>query len=155
MALLFSDFHSDPSDEVKKPKKRREAQQSPADEIPAFEAPVRRECRILGQIEDVHRCADESCDSGVHDIIDESGGFWLIECMLCGTGQRVKAIRGHLKPKGDVFTFQSGDYAGMAIDEVCEDARGRAYVEWAADEHKVQAVRDACRKRLDAISAGA
>ena len=155
MALLFSDFHTDPSDEVKKPKKRQSAAVPQADDVPAFEAPVRREHRILGQIEDVHRCADESCNAGIHDIIDESGGFWLIECVFCGTGQRVKAIRGHLKPKEDVFTFQSGDYAGMTIDEVCEDARGRAYVEWAADEHKVQAVRDACRKRLDAISATA
>lgn len=157
MALLFSDFHADPSDAVKKPKKRKDAVQKrqPEDDVPEFEAPARREYRIIGRIEDVHRCADESCGSGIHDIIDEGGGFWAIECMFCGTVQRVKAIRGHIKPKQDVFTFQAGDYAGMTIEDVYADPRGRDYVEWAAEEHKVQAVRDACRKHLDAVSAGA
>ena len=104
----------------------------------------------LGVIDEAFVCLDSRCQAGIHDIVDEVDGKWLVECMFCGTGQWVKAIRGHLKPQ---FVFQNGDYAGQRIDAVAETPRGLAYVEWAAMEHKIEAVREACQKFLDSRSA--
>lgn len=74
--------------------------------------------------------------------------------MFCGTGQRVRAIKGHLKPRQAEFTFHAGDYAGLTISAVAGDPRGAAYIEWAAEEHASPAVRDACKSFLDSRNSG-
>lgn len=111
--------------------------------------------RILGRIDGVYECAYEACGAKTLDIIDELRGEWTLECCFCGTITRDPAIEGHLKPKQDEFVFRDGRFEGQTIDEALSHPRGRDYVEWAASSHPRQAVRDACRKRLDAISAGA
>ena len=145
MSLLFDI----PSEE---PKKRRPVAAPKTPEEPVL-VPIRKvQSPPLGRIEDVHACPDDACGSGYHEIAEEDGGFWRLECLFCGTGQWVKAIRGYLKPKEAEFTFSSGDYAGLTIGAVWEDERGRGYVEWAAEEHPKPAVRAACKKHLDALA---
>lgn len=103
--------------------------------------------------EDMHVCPDSRCESGYHEIVEERSGFWKLECLFCGTGQRVKAIRGYLKPQEGAFAFPSGDYAGMGLEAVWAGERGRGYIEWAAESHPREAVRLACKKHLDGVAA--
>ena len=149
--MLF-DTHDDPVDDKKRKRSpARPVVEEAAAAVEPFWARPAVQPVSLGQIEDVFTCADESCGSGLHEIIDERAGAWSLLCMFCGTGQSVKAIRGYLKPKEDEFVFQTGDYAGLPISSVAADPRGLAYIEWAAEEHKSQPVKDACKKYLDAV----
>ena len=107
---------------------------------------------ILGKIDEKFACADDRCTSTTHDIVDESRGEWLIECSFCGTGQRVRAIRGHLKAE-DSFTFRDGRCAGLTVAQAWREPRGQEYVVWAAESHPREAVRLACKKHLDAVAA--
>jgi hypothetical protein len=111
--------------------------------------------RILGRTDGVYACADEACGAMALDIIDDYRGEWTLECCFCGTISREPAIEGHMKPKEDEFVFRDGRFEGQTIDEALSHPRGKDYVEWAAASHPRPAVRDACRKRLDAVSAGA
>lgn len=139
MPLLFDGLHE------QKAAKPKTAEPEPV--LPAF----RPSAAILGVIEDAFVCLDDSCGSGIHDIVEESRSQWLIQCWVCGTGQWVRAIKGHLKPRKAEFTFPSGDYAGLTIQQASQDDRGRAYVEWAAGEHSNPEVRTACQNHLDSL----
>lgn len=142
MAMLFG---------IEKPKAAKAA---PEPVLPTFR-PIVPAVAMLGVIEDSFTCPDDACCSGIHDIVSEDRGQWFIQCWVCGTGQRVRAIKGHLKPPAARFTFPSGDYAGMTIEQACGDERGRAYVEWAAQESQNPAVRTACQNHLDSAKATA
>lgn len=142
-------FDLGPEDPVQQKKARRKAAAIAAEAVEPKPVVHWVAQKPLGVIDEVFECVDSRCQAGIHDIVDEVDGKWLIECMFCGTGQWVKAIRGHLKPQ---FVFQNGDYAGQRIDAVAETPRGLAYVEWAAQEHKIEAVREACQKFLDSQS---
>lgn len=103
---------------------------------------------IIATIDDHFTCADESCGASSHDIIGEDGGEWAIECALCGTGQRVRAIKGHLKPKPQEFAFRDGRFAGMTLSATAAAPRGPDYLRWAAASHPRQSVRDAVQTWL-------
>lgn len=105
---------------------------------------------ILGKIDDVHTCADDACGSMAMDILDEDGLHWRVACAVCGTGQRVQGIRGHLKPRESEFRFSDGRFEGMTPAEAAGKPNGMIYLNWAARSHKRPAVRDACRTYLDA-----
>lgn len=152
--MLFPGFHEDPADAGKaKKRKRNEPAEATPERLngPIFSLAATAPHRALGRTEDMHECLDDRCRSGYHEIIDEHAGFWLLECLFCGTMQRARAIRGYLKPRQASFVFPSGDYAGMAIADVYADPRGRAYVEWAAGDHRNQIIKDACRNHLDTL----
>jgi len=108
---------------------------------------------ILGKIDGQHACADESCGSDVHDIIEEDGLHWRIECAFCGTIQRVRGIRGHLQPKQQEFRFSDGRFEGMTPAEAASAPNGMIYLQWAAKSHKRPAVRAACKTYLDGLTA--
>lgn len=103
---------------------------------------------IIAKIDDHFTCADESCGSSAHDIIGEDGGEWAIECAMCGTGQRVRAIKGHIQPKPKEFQFNDGRFAGLTLSETAERPRGLDYLRWAAESHPRQSVQDSCRTWL-------
>jgi hypothetical protein len=108
---------------------------------------------MLGRIDGVYECADTSCRGASMDIVDEYRGQWHVECCFCGTGSREPVIAGHLSPRSkEEFVFHGGRFDGQTIDEAMMQPRGRDYVKWAAAEHPRQAVRDACKRRLDEIS---
>jgi hypothetical protein len=103
---------------------------------------------IMGQVHGLHECADERCKSRNFDIIDEWRGEWRIECMVCGTGQRVPVVPGILKEE-DEFRFRDGIFAGLSIDEASRQENGPEYIAWAAESHKRKAVKEACASWLD------
>lgn len=105
---------------------------------------------ILGKVDDVFACVDEKCGSACMDIVEEEGMHWKVECAFCGTGQRAKALLGHLKPKAAEFRFSDGRFEGLTPAEAADRPNGMIYLTWAAQAHKRQAVRDACKKHLDA-----
>jgi len=105
---------------------------------------------IMGQVRGLHECADTRCGSRDFDIIDEWRGEWRIECMICGTGQRVPVVPGVLHETEEVFRFRDGIFAGLSVDEASSKENGMDYIEWAAKSHKRNAVRDACSSWLDA-----
>ena len=144
--MLFDIGPEDPS----RGKKAKRKATKPEEPAPVAAAPAVSYVapKPLGVIDEAFECIDARCGASIHDIVEEIDGRWLIECMFCGTGQWVRAIKGHLKPQ---FVFPGGDYAGRRIDEVAETPRGLAYVEWAAAEHKSEAVRAACQKHLDSL----
>ena len=145
-------------DEPVKGKKRPKVAPPSGEEQKAQKSPYilgKSAVSILGRIDGVYGCADESCGSFALDIIDDHRGEWTLECCFCGTISHEPVVDGHLKPKQDKFVFRDGRFEGQTIDEALSHPRGRDYVEWAASSHPRQAVRDACRKHLDAISAGA
>lgn len=100
----------------------------------------------LGTIDGPFACADGACGAFAHDVLDDEDGEWLIECAICGTRQRVAAIRNHLKPRGEQFTVSDGRFAGLTLDEIERQPRGREWLAWAVAEHPRQAVREAVRK---------
>lgn len=107
---------------------------------------------MIGKIDDRFECPDDRCGSLAHDIVDEDRGEWRIECAFCGTGQRVRAVRGHLKAE-DTFVFRDGRCAGMTVAQAWREPRGQEYVTWAAESHPREAVRLACKKHLDGLQA--
>ena len=144
MPLLFDDLHEQ--------KAARPKAAEPEPVLMPFR-PAVPVVAMLGVIEDSFTCMDDSCGSGIHDIVSEERGQWFLRCWACGTGQWARAIKGHLKPQKAEFTFPSGDYAGLTIQQARQDDRGRAYVEWAAGEHQNPEVRTACQNHLDSIHA--
>lgn len=102
----------------------------------------RKTAEIIAQVDDHFTCADESCAAWSHDIVEEDGAEWAIECAICGTGQRVRAIKGHLKPKPQEFAFRDGRFEGQTISQAATHPRGMDYLRWAAEGHPRQTVRD-------------
>lgn len=107
---------------------------------------------ILGVIDDHFDCGDGACGARCHDIIEEEQGEWRIECAFCGTGQWVKAIKGHLKPKPQEFVLRDGRFAGLTFAQVAVQPRGADYIQWAAADHPRQIVREAAKKHLDTLA---
>lgn len=143
-------FDIGPKEDSGSKRSRRKPEVAKEPVVEAASAPVVHYVaqKPLGVVDEAFECLDARCRASIHDIVEEIDGRWLIECVFCGTGQWVRAIKGHLKPQ---FAFPSGDYAGRRIDEVAATPRGMAYVEWAASEHKSEAVRAACQKHLDSM----
>ena len=104
----------------------------------------------IGMIEHTYDCADAACGTQCHDILYEDGGEWYVSCVFCGTGQWVRAIKGHLKPRGQEFVLRDGRFAGLTLPEVERQPRGLDYLKWAATSHPRPTVKEACKKHLDA-----
>jgi len=104
----------------------------------------------IGMIDHTYDCADGRCGTQLHDILHEDGGDWYLSCVFCGTGQWVKAIKGHLKPQERTFVLRDGRFAGLTLPEVEKQPRGLDYLKWAAASHPRPTVREACKKHLDA-----
>jgi hypothetical protein len=104
----------------------------------------------IGMIDHTYDCADAACRTQCHDILHEDGGEWYLSCVFCGTGQWVKAIKGHLKPRDQEFVLRDGRFAGLTLPEVERQPRGLDYLKWAAESHPRPTVREACKKHLDA-----
>lgn len=107
---------------------------------------------MIGKIDDKFTCVDDRCQATAHDIVDEARGEWRIECAFCGTGQKVRAIKGHLKAE-ESFVFRDGRFSGLTIAQAWREPRGPEYVEWAAESHPREAVRLACKTHLDGLQA--
>lgn len=147
MTLLFDISPEEP--ERKKSRRKAVAEQpAPEKTEESFFAPA-RDLQIMGQVEDIYTCPDETCLATYHDIIDEHKGRWLIECCFCGTGQWVWAVDGVLR-EPDAFVFRDGVFEGLSIDEAVCRENGMDYVQWASEKHKRPAVKEACKKWLDA-----
>lgn len=105
---------------------------------------------MLDRIDGHFTCIDSRCGADAHDIVEEDGLQWKIECAFCGTGQRVRGIRGHIQQKTQEFRFADGRFEGLTVAEAAAEPRGLEYVQWAAANHKRPAVRDACKTHIDA-----
>jgi hypothetical protein len=107
----------------------------------------------LGDLDDSVACVDSRCQAQCHDIIDEIRGQWFIECVFCGTGQWVPAVRGHLPEPvaGGDFVLRGGRFDGRTIAATARDPRGMDYLRWAAKEHPRPAVQKACETYLASI----
>lgn len=154
MKSLFGD------DLAGEPKQKKASDpQPPLVFVPKTSEPERLSV-FLGKCDDLHECADESCLSRCHDIADEAGVRWVIQCAFCGTSQWVDAIPGFIeKPAAsEVFEFPSATgerFPGMTIEAVLGQKSGVQYVAWAAKHHHDQAVRTACQNHLDAAKSTA
>jgi hypothetical protein len=149
--MLFDISPDEPQPKKKagKSRARVKAAPPPAEVAAPVLAPYfigERPIPALGTIDGEYVCADDSCAAGSHDILAEFDGEWTVECALCGTRQRVAAIRDHLKPKGDVFVVSDGRFAGMTLDEISRQPRGPEWLAWAVAEHPRQFVREAVQK---------
>lgn len=105
----------------------------------------------LGRLDEGVVCIDQTCQASAMDIWEEDGWQWYVECAFCGTGQWVRAIKGHLKPREQEFVFNDGRFAGKTVSQAFGMPRGQDYVEWAAKSHTRQAVRAACQRHLDSL----
>jgi len=141
----------DPDSSTKKKGRKNPAQATvvhteppPVDDTLA--AILNRPAVILGRLDNHVAC--HRCLAACHDIVDDDGKEWLIECAFCGLKEWLPAIEGYLKPKETGFVFRDGRFAGRTIEEAATDPRGMDYIAWAAKEHKRQIVREACEKFL-------
>lgn len=143
-------FDVSPDEPVKKKGRSSRRKEAAAVETTDAFLPPTYTAEILGQVRDLHECADTRCRSQQFDIIDDYKGEWKLECMICGTGQWVTALPGIL-PDSEVeqFTFRDGIFGGRTIDEAAKEENGMDYIEWAASSHKRAAVQKACRTWLD------
>jgi hypothetical protein len=98
----------------------------------------------LGGADDLFDCG--YCQGRCHDVIDEYGGQWKVQCCFCGLVETVGRVEGVLP---STFTFPSGRFSGERIDAVAATPKGRKFVAWAAKEHMNQEVRAACQTFLD------
>lgn len=116
-----------------------------------------RALRPIEKLDDVVECIDPACGTSCADIILDEGREWLIQCCFCTKMQWIPQIPGHLPPaaKEDEFVFRDGRFAGMTIGQAVLEPRGRQYVEWAATQHKRDAVKAACKSWLDQKNAPA
>jgi hypothetical protein len=157
MSLLF-DVSPDEPTRKRGSQKRTGAPQAASEKEPEKkpffigELPTRAILPI-GMIEHTYDCADAACGTQCHDILHEDGGDWYLSCVFCGTGQWVKAIKGHLKPQDRTFVLRDGRFAGLTLPEVEKQPRGRDYLKWAAESHPRPTVREACKKHLDTSAA--
>lgn len=133
----------------------------PAESKPSFAPPSsgpRLVAERLGVIDDVYECADTSCGSVCHDIFEENGNRWMVQCVFCGTSQSVEAIPGVIKqPEAAAefrFAIAYGErFPGKTVEEVAEEKSGPQYISWAAANHPSPEAKDACKKYLDAKNA--
>lgn len=150
-------FDTSPTEDQGKKKARKKPPQAAEPPPPvvversdALQAILNRPAVIIARLDDHIVC--HRCQGSAHDIIEDYGREWQVECCFCGSREDVPAIAGYLKPKSD-FVFRDGRQAGKSIDEACATPQGREYVEWAAKEHKRPSVREACAKYLLTASA--
>lgn len=146
----------DQDSKKKRPSKRKAAAPEPAPPEPApvddaLAAILNRPAVILGRLDNHVAC--HRCLAACHDIVDDDGKEWLIECAFCGLKEWFPAIEGYLKPKEVGFVFRDGRFAGRTIEEAAADPRGMDYITWASKEHKRPSVREACEKFLLTASA--
>jgi hypothetical protein len=156
MTLLFDISPDEPTRKRGGPKRTGAPQAVPEkepEEKPFFigELPARAILPI-GMIDHTYDCADAACGTQLHDILHEDSGDWYLSCVFCGTGQWVKAIKGHLKPRGQEFVLRDGRFAGLTLPEVERQPRGLDYLTWAAESHPRPTVKDACQRHLDKTS---
>ena len=156
MSLLFDVSPDEPT------RKRSRAQKAAAHQTESEEpkkapyylgAIAPRAILPIGMIDHTYACADGRCGTQLHDILHEEAGDWYLSCVFCGTGQWVKGIKGYLKPKDHEFVLRDGRFAGLTLPEVERQPRGADYIKWAAESHPRPAVREECKKHLDAASA--
>jgi hypothetical protein len=158
MSLLF-ETSLPPEDQQKPPRRARKRADNagrPQEFVPKLiSTPSIKELSPLGSIDHTYACLDESCAAKCHDIIDDDGGRWVLECCFCGTRQSAKALAGVIKePEPDAFRFRDGRHAGQTIDEAAATPRGADYLAWAAESHPRQAVREAVKTWLAKRSGG-
>lgn len=150
MNQLFDTSPTEDQDSKKKrPSKRKAAEPAapePASVDDALEAVLNRPGVILGRLDNHIAC--HRCLAACHDIVDDGGKEWQIECCFCGLREDIPAIEGYLQPRANGFVFRDGRFAGKAIEEVALDRRGMEYITWASKEHKRPSVREACAKFL-------
>lgn len=150
MSLLF-----DTSPEEPQPKKSRKRAAEPAPPAPAEAVATLPAVAVqpLGRLDEGVACLDQSCQAQCHDILDESGGQWRLECCFCGTGQWIPVIRGHLPEpaEGGDFVFRGGRFDGQTIAQSARTERGMDYIKWAAAEHPRPAVKKACETYLASL----
>lgn len=155
MSMLFDVSPTEDQVRKKGARPRKAAEATPAGEEQAAAPPLppvlsqARPLLPLGTIDHTYACPDTRCRAEFHDIVAEDDGDWLIQCGFCGTGQWVRAIPGHLKPREEQFTFRDGRCQGLTLDEAAAMSRGLDYIEWAAAEHPRDAVKNACQTWLD------
>lgn len=148
--LLFDISDDEPVKKKGRSSRRKEEQVVASSEATTDFSPPIYAVEILGQVRDLHECADTRCKSQQFDIIDDYRGEWKLECMICGTGQWVTAVPGILPdPEVDQFTFRDGIFEGKTVDEAAKEENGMDYIEWAASSHKRAAVQKACKTWLD------
>ena len=151
MNQLFDTSPIEDQDSTKRrPSKRRVAKEPEHPEPPpsddALAVILARPAIILGRLDGHMAC--HRCLGTAHDIIEDYGREWQIECCFCGLREDIPAIEGYLKPKEVGFVFRDGRFAGKTIEEAAADPRGMDYIAWAAKEHKRPPVREACEKFL-------
>jgi hypothetical protein len=154
MTLLFDVSPDEPTRKRgshKKPNALQPAPEKQPEKSPIYigELPARAILPI-GMIDHTFDCADAACGTQCHDILHEDGGEWYLSCAFCHTGQWVKAIKGHLKARDQEFVLRDGRFAGLTLPEVERQPRGLDYLKWAAESHPRSAVKEACKKHLDA-----
>jgi len=152
MSQLFDTSPIEDEDGKKKRPSRRKAAapepqpQAATEPDDALATLLAKPAVTLGRLDGVVEC--HRCGAATHDIIEDYGREWMIECCFCGLKQDVPSIKGHLKPRGKAFVMSDGRFAGKTLDEIVADPRGMDYITWASKEHKRQTVREACAKYL-------
>jgi hypothetical protein len=149
MSLLFDISPQEQPNKRGARKPDRRAFETPAENQTEKNVFFYREMPPLGRIDHTYECADGQCGAQCHDILHEDSGEWRVECAFCGTGQWVKVIAGHLKPKEREFLLRDGRFAGLSLDEVEQQPRGLDYLAWALTGHPRQIVRDAVKKHME------
>lgn len=153
MTLLFDVSPDEPTRKrgsAKKSNAQLPEQKPEPEKTPSFvgELPTRAILPI-GTIDHTYDCADAACNTQCHDILHDEHGEWYLSCVFCGTGQWVKAIKGHLQPRDQEFVLRDGRFAGLTLAEVERQPRGLDYLKWAAESHPRPIVKEACKKHLD------
>lgn len=166
--LFIGELASGAPEEQAKPKKGRSKRATPPPQDdeprgPIVFTPPAVAIMPMGRLDEGCECCDSSCRGTSHDIMHEGRhdflglGFsepaWLVECVLCGTGQWARVVPGLLQPREEEFVFRDGRFAGQTISEALRHPRGPEYMTWAAQSHPREAVRKAVKSHMDGLAA--
>jgi hypothetical protein len=151
-------FDTSPQEQTTKKRRHRDAAEPRETEERYVGPPVRLSAKpAIGRLDGEAFCVDSRCQAQCHDVVEESRGYWFIECVFCGTGQWVPAMtaepEGQKTPSDEEFRFPDGSrYAGLTIIEVVENHPGcLEWLNYAAKSSPDEAVRKSCETYLASL----
>ena len=131
MRALFDD-----TTEPAKPTKAR-----PPAPVKITAPPAQVSAEIIGPFTGEFVCPDITCRCTSADMVAIDGWQCLAVCCCCATGRWMPKPKE--SPKSDKeFVFRGGQHDGQTVAQVLAKPGGRRYIEWAAESHPREFVRE-------------
>lgn len=110
---------------------------------------VQVSAEIIGPFTGEFLCPDTICRCTSADIVAIDGWQCLAVCCCCATGKWLPKPK-EMKKIDKEFVFRGGQHDGQTVAQVLAKSGGRRYIEWAAESHPREFVREQVKIALAA-----